>query len=379
MAMTYSERPNGVIRICIPNQMGDDGVLEYLMAHEMVHAQQNCQLSNIQVLERVGLMADTQEKGAAGCCAAEREAYFTQCKMMAQDGILDAVSISIDQCASTFANNSCAAFRTPEMEDKGEWPCSTGTTDSQDVFERINTYIQENRSSLNLPSSCAALVSNPTPRIAEIYNSLPLSCAPGCQARYENTIGNNLCYTGQCIEETHEFARAVPGRAPLTEIDQAFPWDACILQDPEIGAVATPPALLGPKLPTYNPEDLLSTMDRSLCQLNGLPYMSPPVLCGFDPLLTIGLGRSDAFAAAIGVATGEAEYGSRAQSLEASAGGIGARIAADMLVDYLRPASRQLADIIDMMRTTLSQVGDVSLPDTMCPRRAPDDLCSELQ
>src|SRR6185503_16440480 len=56
------------------------------------------------------------------------------------------------------------------------------------------------------------------------------TCTPGTETTYKNTIGNNACYLGQCVEESLELHRVTGGRSPATVGDEAFPWD-----DPNTG------------------------------------------------------------------------------------------------------------------------------------------------
>lgn len=371
----YAKRNGNVIEVCIPNNPQPKGEAYYLLMHELIHAQQICHESNLDSYKRVGLTLPSYEKAQA-CCAAEREAYLTQCKLMALDGILEKAGISIDQCASAYTNFSCSAHDQDPSDN--EYVCTNDGVNYNAISARINEVRVEMADELDLPTTCAQALEHP--RIQAIYNSLIPSCNPACAVEYQNTIGNNLCYAAQCIEETHEFARDIPGRVGLTELSQSFPWDACSNPDPEIGAFEVPAALTGPKFPPYRPEELLQQLDIALCQINGLPALSPPILCGFDPLSRLALPVTTQAENAISLLEGPREYNAAALSIQRAASAVGSRVATDMFTQYMRPAARSFADLLSTMYDVFEQVGDISFPDTMCPRYAGEYFsCQQLQ
>ena len=374
----FEKRNNGVIDICVPNEPDTFGGAFYLVAHELIHAQQICNESNLQSLDRGGLLEkeQTSKESAAACCASEREAYFVQCKLMALDGALDKAGITIDQCASAYANFSCAAHDENPKDDN--YVCTNDGVDPKAVSDAINSALESLQDTLNLPTTCAAAMNHP--RIRALYNSMPSSCSPGCEIQYQNTIGNNLCYTGQCIEETHEFARDIPGKMPLTEIDQGFPWDACEKPDPQLGAFEVPPALSGPKFPLYRPALLLQQLDTELCQINGLPASTPPILCGFDPRERLGLPPFSLMQTANDLLLQPAEYDATGLGIQYAAAAIGSRVTTDMFIQYLKPSVRHFADLLNTMYDVFNSVGDLEFPNAMCPRYTDNNFsCSDLE
>lgn len=391
-ALTFPARHEGVIRICVPRPVIEpSGSLEYLVAHEIVHAQQFCRMSELNAMEIGGFfekdanddgtMDENERKAAAAsCCATERKAYFIQCKMLAMDGILDIAGVSIDQCASAYANGSCASYKKTGVPPEEQYPCTDDGINPKDVSKKINDVLKVEKDKIGLPNNCNALISNPTARIKALYDSIPLSCAPGCQTRYENTIGNNLCYTGQCVEEGNEFQRPNPGRTALASMDQAFPLDSCAAVDPEIAGVVDLPALTGPKLPPYRPGELFLKLDAELCHINGLPSRTPPIICGFEAARRTALpllSQIESVDSLFGQ-TGENAYAYF--GLQEAANSIGAMTVADMFGIYLRPAARQFADMVDLARQTLSAIGKTPFPQTMCPRIIEDfNLCAPLK
>ena len=92
--------------------------------------------------------------------------------------------------------------------------------------------VERSKDRLGLPASCSDAVTNMDARAKAMIASLPKVCTPECRSEFENTIGNNLCFIGQCIEQSWEEERIVPGRMPLNVGDEAFPWDSCIGTEP---------------------------------------------------------------------------------------------------------------------------------------------------
>lgn len=370
---TAREKRNGVIEICVPEEAAVPGFSYYILMHELIHAQQMCGQSDLQTYEYAGSLEEDDEEKAAACCALEREAYFGMCKLMAAEGLLEQAKIPIDQCANALANFSC-----DEDLSDDENVCTNDGIDPADVFAKILESVGDLSGELGVPATCSEALEDP--RAKAIYNSMPMSCSPGCQAKYANTIGNNLCYAGQCLEETHEYARAHPGRMGLTAIDEDFPWDACEQPEPDIGNFAVPPALTGPTFPLYNPALVMQELDRALCQINGLPAKTPPIVCAFDPIkrldlppLTLGQSVED-------LILQPEQYDTTGLGIQFAAQGIGARISGEMFANYLRPRARQFTDLLNMTYHLFNGVGDIAFPGTMCPRYTDDSFsCSTLQ
>ncbi len=368
-------RKNGVIEICLPNISDAAGKTYYTLVRELVRAQQACNESAYDTQKRTGAI-DPEKKDPAACCAAERPASFAQCTLMAGDGILEQAGISIDQCAGAFANIGCAAHDDNPNDD--DYVCTNDGVDPESIADAIDDALVAPGRTLNLPLTCSESIKNP--RIQAMYNSLPLVCRPGCPSQYQNTVGNNLCFTGQCLEESFEWSRIIPGRMGVTTIDEDFPWDACVLTDPNLGRFEVPPALTGPKLPLYRPALLMQELDKALCQLNGLPSLSPPILCAFDPAIRIGLPPLSLIESALDIASQGKKLDETGFSIESAASAIGSRVATDMLTQYLRPAAGNFADLLGSLQRILSRVGELQFPTTMCPRYTANPLfCSTLQ
>ena len=377
-ATTSFFRRHDVIEICV-NKTGS-GIEQpyYLLAHELTHAQLMCDESTLQTLERTGndvTDPPSDKEAAAGCCASEREAYFVQCKMFALDGILDKALITIDQCASAYANFSCHTFDDDPNDD--DQVCTNDGIDPDFLLDTIGESITKmlEDGSLDIPETCEDSLEDP--RIKAFYNSYPLSCKPGCQSKYQNTIGNNICFTGQCIEETHERARDIPGRMSLTVVDQGFPWDSCELPDPDIGEVEAPPAITPPIFPLYRPALMLQELDHALCQINGLPARTPPILCGFDHTKRLGLPPLTFIQSIDDIRLQPKEYEATGLGIQYAASAIGSRVATDMFTIYLNSGARQFADILNTMYHILNQVGDIEFPSQMCSRYSGNAGCPQ--
>jgi hypothetical protein len=372
-AKTSMRSSTGVVEVCVPTTLGPDD-FEYLMAHELIHAQQICNDSNIQTAERLGHTLPEPERAAA-CCASEREAYFVQCKMLALDGVLDKAGLTIDQCASAFSNFSCGHL--DEDPDDDDYVCTNDGIDPSIMIPLVNGAIDELDDQIDGAGSCPGAMNDP--RVLAIRNSIPLACKPGCQSKYVNTIGNNLCFTGQCIEETHEWSAPIGGRTALTAGDEAYPWASCEAPDPRIGQFAVPPAITAPKFPLYRPELLMKQLDDAICQINGLPSRTPPALCGFDVAKTLDLPPLSFLQSGDKLATQPGKYATNSIALENAAQGLGARIANEMFIQYLNTGAKNFAELMKMSHRLFTEVGDITFPSTMCPRYTDGDLCDQLQ
>lgn len=374
VARSDPEARNGVYDICVPNNPPNHMVY-YLMMHEMTHAMQNCGQSNLESMERTGISVE-KEQGVKNCCSLEREAYFVQCKLLALDGVLEHAGITIDQCASTFANFSCSDY--DDNPDDDNYVCTTDNVNPNELFTKMNESLGELADTLDLPETCTEALNHP--RVKAVRNSLPASCEPGCMQAYANTIGNNLCYAGQCIEETHERSRDIAGRIGLTTVSESFPWDSCELDDPQIGAFEAPPAITGPKFPTYRPQQIVRLLDMELCQINGLPASTPPVLCAFDPVKRLGLPPISLIESVSDLQLQPDQYDATGLGIQYSASAIASRITSDMFRLYMQPASQHFADLVNTMYDMFDQISELKFPKTMCPRFVDEGFsCEDLE
>jgi hypothetical protein len=195
----------------------------------------------------------------------------------------------------------------------------------------------------------------------------PKICYPGNTANYINTIGNSMCYAGQCIEQSLELHRIVSGRQPFTAMGEAYPFDPLIKEQKLSGIFAMPsPQTLG-TLPRYTPERIVKMLDTALCQKNGLPPLTPPTLCMFNarkrldfPLLTFAQITNN-------LLLQENESTKSIFDLQNLGTGIGTRIGTALYEGYLKVSVRSLADTIRIANDFLTAIQTVEFPDQMCP------------
>ncbi|MDO8468442.1 MAG: hypothetical protein Q7S29_01665 [Candidatus Peribacter sp.] len=365
MAYTYPKNENGVIRICISSG-ARRSLLRASIMHELVHAQQECD-------QKAGTdVTDTLEH----CCAREMEAYTVGCRTLAEDGILEFAGMSMEECAGSQANISCQEF--------GANACAN--VDTAAFIDRFGKAVEkwEQTPGLQLPT-CSEIsnlgvsgVMNLDSRILSMVEAMNGACTPGCQTKYQNTIGNNLCYIGQCIEQSIEQSRVIPGRMALVVGDESFPWDSCAANDSQAGGLITLPAISPPLAPAYNPRLLVESLDRALCQLNGLPALTPPVRCQFDYQRRLSIPTSDYVSTALSFASQIEENETPTASLQRMTQGIATRIGTSMLTRYLSWASMALSDTLRTGNRLLNSMEKTEFPRTTCPRTATEkpDFCS---
>jgi hypothetical protein len=207
-------------------------------------------------------------------------------------------------------------------------------------------------------------------RAISMKESLKNPCTPGCRTRYENTIGNNMCFTGQCIEQSIEESRIIPGRMAFTVQDESFPWDACSAQDPRFGSLLTLPAFSPFALPSYNPSLLAKSLDAALCQINGMPRRTPPVLCQFGSERRLEIPLADIYSTALSLTDQPTENLDPTEALQKMTQSIATRMGTDPLVHYLSWAIHELADTLKAANQLLTEMGKARFPTAMCPRNA---------
>ncbi len=256
----------------------------YTIEHELVHAQQFCAMDAGNVYD--GL---EEEDADALCCRLEGEAYLVECKRLIEDGVLrnpdgspflfGGQPITAQTCMEAGRLASCQAVLGRDVACESSFPMNV----PGDAFA-IGQAIEAGGNPADLPDDFDEATDPETmdarvaARIRTIERQIPV-CTPGTESEYKNTIGNNACYIGQCVEESLELHRLTGGRSPATVGDGAFPHD-----NPGMGtALATilrsVPAT-NPPLPSYRPQMVTRILEDALCQLQGLPAATPPVFAG---------------------------------------------------------------------------------------------------
>ena len=362
LSSTSRKDADGKIHICISSDTPRSGLLP-MIVHELTHAQQLCNLA-------AGTdIFDTSEH----CCAHEFEAYRTSCRILAEEGVLDELGVSLEECAGRSANASCMRF--------GDNACSALA--AGDMGEKADVILKRKDSETSL-LSCSDLTSGGISgmarldsRILSMIEGLDGACSPGCQTKFENTIGNNLCYIGQCVEQSIEQERVIPGRMALTVEDESFPWDACAAQNPQAGGMITLPAISPPLTPSYNPRLLVESLDRALCQINGLPALSLPIRCQFDYQRRLSNTTNDYVSTALSFTSQIDENEESTALLQRMTQSIATRIGTSLLTRYLSWAGSALSDTLRTGNQLLNAMEKTKFPLDTCPRNATNqpDFC----
>lgn len=366
----------GKLGICVTYDPGTN--LTYALEHELVHSQQFC------TIEKPGnvyeALAETEndpkklmEKQDALCCRLEGEAYLVNCKRMYEDGLLrnpdgsrafiKGVEVTPQVCMEISRLKSCQWALNRDVK------CPMSANFTVDDLEALKPLVVGNPK--NLPDTFEKATNPDTmdarvaARVRTIERHVPI-CTPGTETLYKNTIGNNACYLGQCVEETLELHRVTAGRSPAVVGDGAFPHD-----DPNTGdALATllrsVPAS-SPPLPSYRPQLIARTLDDALCQLQGLPAATPPHLCAFSPSRRLELPRGDRSLTGVDLRFNQQEQQEATLLIEHIASGLGSRIGTDMQGQYLRIGTKTLSEVVALANTLFKEAITVTFPTNMCP------------
>lgn len=353
------KQENGVIQVFI----GDDveAATPYQILWGLTMAQQMC---NLPVGAPIFESFVTPTKG----CARQYQAHSVMCNALAEDGWLQRHGLTVAECVDiAFVE----VAQDEEICRRSDDPArETNRIKWREMFEDI--------AEQDADYSCAEMVedlANLEPRAQAIKNSLPLSCTPECVSSFQNTIGNNLCYTGQCIEQSLEWNRTIPGRTAMTANDQSFAWDACASPDPQNGNLNVLPAAISPHLPPYRPQYFIQKIEEVLCQLNGLPVESPPLLCGFNVQRSLSRPLLDISETTENLVRQSGELDAPAQKLQHTFVGMGARLASDMYTTYLTSAARALTETIAIMSEAVLDITETSFPSNMCSRYEETGQC----
>jgi len=217
-----------------------------LLYPELHHVYQEYALPPAKDIDNHYTGMQTDEERNHACCSIEGEAYRAQCDMMEQDGVftdvdgnpvvVNGITLNAETCAETFTNDACIADVGMGCFMSKKYPANF----SRDVLQKLNNNPK------NVPVSCDDAIDpeKQDPRITDLIVTLEQRkdvCAPGQVMQYKNRIGNNLCYIGQCVEESSELHRMTGTQSPATVGDPSNAWD-----DPQTGtalgnAVTNPP------------------------------------------------------------------------------------------------------------------------------------------
>jgi hypothetical protein len=371
-ARTDVKGADGVISICVSERT--EFANTYLFYHELAHAYQECNqpVGHNPYNDPDGALLSKEER-AGICCRNEGEAYRAQCDMMERDGVFsdangnpivgpDGTPFNAETCAEAFTDYAC----TSQQELTG---CYTSQTYSQEFINSLITAAGNNPK--NVPALCSEAIdpAKMDPRVAQLKEAIEARddvCAPGQVNLYKNRIGNNLCYIGQCVEMSVELHRIAAGQSPVTVGDQTAPWDNPKSGTP-LGNILMNPPLMPTHLPSYRPLQFMREMETALCQLQGLPPLTPPILCAIDARRQLGTGRQFGLETIFGVARQETEQQASTEDLLGLSHAMGTRMGTQLYGDYMREASRSFAGVIDMANTLLKEMDKIDFPTEMCP------------
>ncbi|MBT4585308.1 hypothetical protein HOC67_00265 [Candidatus Peregrinibacteria bacterium] len=352
-----SKEEDGRIEICIDT--GNGAFSTYSAMHGLIRAQQMCDSP-----AGTGSIKHNLYQTRDGCCAMETSANMLVCNALAGDGVLDAIGLTIPSCATALANIQCENSLGSSIDICG----STGIPFSdEEIFEGIKSYVNTNSSNLMIPSSCSGAVLNLDGRNTRIKQSLPQICSPECSVAYPSTIGNAACHIGQCIEQSLEDHRLIPGRVTWATQDQAFPWDAeSNGREWEQRNVFAPPDYS--VLPSYAPERLVQEVDSIFCQTMGLPLRSLPTLCSFDSRRSLSLPANGQGMFAAGFTKDYEESKEPMEILRSLVSSIGARVGSEIYTQYFRGTVGSLVSIMQNTNSLISSLEEIDFPKEMCPR-----------
>lgn len=324
--------------------------------YELVKIQQRCLLQTDDPYA-----GKSEEEQDALCCRLEGEAHLVECKAQARNGVLrggdgnplrvKGADVTPQVCMEIRRLASCAEALGRDVRCPSVHP----------LFAAADSDALDAAAAAADPDKSLRVAA----RIRAIERHIPV-CSPGTEASYKNTIGNNACYIGQCVEESLELHRITGGRSPAVVGDGAFPYD-----DPDTGeALATllrsVPAT-NPPLPSYRPQMVARTLEDALCQLQGLPAATPPHLCAFSPSRRLAVPLEDGAATARSLLFNVQEQREAELLTEELAAGLGSRIGTDMQGQYLRIGTRTLSEVVALANSLLRDMVTVTFPLNMCP------------
>jgi hypothetical protein len=395
---TEEKKPDGGIAVSV-NPM--QGVMStYLWIHELVHAYQECTEppgspyitppNPNNPLD--GLTPDQQRKNIETCCRLEGEAYRVQCDAMEEDGLffdqttgtrrqIMGVPLTATVCAEAFTDYSCNERVRGRCPRTFEYPGNApGPALNQLFVGQIDAVVKPVLPA-TLPSSCSAAIAPGTrdPRVQariETIEVLYNIADPLNATTYRNSLGNNFCYAGQAAEDTFDLHNVTGGRTPIGVADQASPWiadrtfSAASSASSASSAKSSPFALIEQplgKLPPYIPQVIAEQFDLALCQQQGAPTQSPPVLCTLQYGRRLQLPLMDYVQNAQSLTDQQAQTQAPLEQFRDLDAGLGARIGNGIYEQY---APRVLGLIQSLMQEAVRQLellSTVKFPDTMCP------------
>jgi len=329
---------NGHISVCIGTNPTIPIPRKYVLSHELAHVRQFC-----------GLPPGAEPTATKeGCCSYEHDAHSVECAELEGDGFFSGTSFTVAECAAILANASCSRF--------GANACAPITKERTDAL--IKTVTRENAGSCPVPEQGKKVEMNMCP------------CTPETLSNYGNTVGNNLCFIGQCVEQSLETHRLTGGRTPAGVQDEAYPNDDPLAGSP-LGNFLAAPTAGQPILPPYKPLQPVHEFEAALCALVGLPVSSPPALCAIAANRRTDSPLGDPLSTILSMAQLESQQRLTSADMAMLAESVGMRMGTDLYARNLRVMSKTLAEVIGVATKLLNEVKSIEFPTEMCPLGSP--------
>lgn len=360
-ATTLPKDANGTIAICI----GDDSPIPATYRHyrELVRAYQACDKKPSYTYYCDNTL--TGEEANTLCCRSEGEVFRAQCELMEQDGLIPMGGAQ--ECAEALTDLACQPEPLGEISDEchEKWKVFEGCPQSG-----VPAPSGEFATLVRVPETCEESLALPDRRVLILTRTLADFddlCAPENMTQFHNSIGNELCFLGQCIERSAERHRLTGGRTPFGVVDEAFPFDSRISPPSLLGALRAAPGEFSGPLPIYRPALLARHIDQMLCQPAGKPPVTPPVLCEFPMRrrLQFPSRMYPAMLQSLQAQSAEELLPSwRTQTLSAA---IGIRYGTQMYAEYLEGIVETFTALIRSTVELLTGVRSVSFTPLLCP------------
>lgn len=195
-------------------------------------------------------------------------------------------------------------------------------------------------------------------------------CTPEALTKYRNTIGNNLCFIGQCVEQSLETHRVTGGRTPAGVQDRAFPNDDLLAGSP-LGNFLTAPTAGHPILPAYKPLVPVREFEAALCALVGLPAGTSSALCTIAANRRADAPLGDSLSTILSIADIGAAQSLTSAEAASLAESVGTRMGTDLYARNLRVMSKTLAEVLGVASKLLKEMQSIDFPTEMCPMGLP--------
>lgn len=377
-AWAFAKDGNGIIKICLRNRMKYTVPAFHILAHELTHAYELCaekpgtltykEVPDGPPEERVKILEENRVK----CCRFEGAGNQAEYSQLEKDGgfagvpDVDGIPLNAQTCAEATTTKGC-------MSDENPRGCNVSRVYTEKFFEACTKGVF---AKVQRPMKCEDIVKTVDGKKVVVDDSLAQFvetierrndvCRIGAQSVYKNRIGNNICFAGQCIEESTERSRVVGGRSPSTMGDAFAPFDDPTTGTPLGRALVNPP-VTQTFIPPYRPQLAMRDLEVTLCQLQGLPPLTPPILCAIQSSRRLTMSIAAQVEHAQSLLMQQQDTSDPVEALLRLSPGIGARIGTQLYASYLHEASRSFADILTMANRLFQEMLTVKFPDQMCP------------